>query len=102
MDQNQDQNRLSPFGTVLLSFVYFQQYPGKEVRIEADSLVRTMMVAGCPRQEVAEGVLNRMIEHGLLERHSDENGVSYSGTTLGIEKTPPAPDGPTPGMMKNS
>lgn len=78
---------LHPFEVVRSAFVYFNEPP--QGAIDKEELVRIMIASRCPSQRIAHNILDRMVEAGLLKRHTDpQTGDSYSRTELGIFKTP--------------
>lgn len=84
-----------PYEIVLLSFIYFQQQSGQEIKIDEPSLVRCMMASNCPRRETAIQILDNMVREGFLCKDENEK-PHYSRTELGIESTPPPSPGSTP------
>lgn len=71
-----------------MAFEHFQ-VPA-EGAIEKQGLVRCMQATGCPKVEVAERILERLVEEGLLQRRrTEEHGEVYVRTPKGIRETPP-------------
>jgi hypothetical protein len=87
MVSNNPQQNLHPFHVVLLAYKFFNV--ADSAAIEKEGLIRTMIASNCPRREVAEQILKRMTEEGLLKKHIDSKGAeSYSSTSEGIRRTP--------------
>jgi hypothetical protein len=85
-NQPQSQN-LHPFEVVLSAFVFFNVPP--QGAIQKEGLVHVMLASRCPNELTADRILVRMIEEGLLQKHTDpKTGDSYSRTELGIARTP--------------
>lgn len=64
--------RLSPEEFLLSAFDFF-----KTDRLDLGSLVRCAMAGTCPSAEIAEGVLARMTEAGILSWERDEKGIVW-------------------------
>jgi len=87
--------RLHPFEVVLSAFVYFDVPPLGT--IEKEGRVKVMLASRCPNERTAHGILDRMVEQGLLKKHTDpKTGDSYSRTKLGIHQTPNLTPPPRP------
>lgn len=84
---NPQPQALHPFQVVLGAFYFFRVAP--DGALAKDGLIRVMLTARCPNQRTAEGILDRMVQARLLQKHTDtKHGDSYSRTELGIDKTP--------------
>jgi hypothetical protein len=89
---------LHPFQVVLTAFVFFNV--PREGAIKKAGLVNVMVAARCPNERTAHGILDRMVEQGLLKKHTDpKTGDSYSRTELGIQRTPSLTPPPRPSIQ---
>lgn len=92
---NPEPQKLHPFAVVLSAFVHFNVPP--QGAIDKAGLVNIMLASRCPSERTAHGILDRMVEEGLLQKHTDpKTGDSYSRTELGIERTPSLTPPPRP------